>query len=182
MCFSSFYSNQCLKLFFSYVVVAFLFVISRRHRPTCFAFCLKYTHRKEYNGIECGKLWKIGSNIIFSTSCHGMAKKAMKKYMERKRRNGETEGGKMIQNDVEWYENVEWVRKRTKADILKYENGIIIQKNVLREEKKGTKFFSFRFFSISIFFPFPSSLTHLFQSHHETEAPEHQQSIQQHGK
>ena len=145
MCFSSFYSNQCLKLFFL-CCCCFLFVISRRHRPTCFAFCLKYTHKKEYNGIECGKLWKIGSNIIFSTSCHGMAKKAME------RRSGETEGGKMIRNDVEWYENVEWVRKRTEADILKYGNGIIIQKNVLREERKGTKFFFFRFFPFQFFF------------------------------
>jgi hypothetical protein len=30
-----------------------------------------------------------------------------KKAMERKRRSGETEGGKMIRNDVEWYEDVE---------------------------------------------------------------------------
>lgn len=119
-----------------FVLCSVLLFIHWQPTPQFFAsFLLPYSsfpfHYLRLSTNECGKLWKIGSNIIFSTPCHDCHERRRKKRLWKKRTESE-----VGLNEVKWTMVWEYSRVEKK----KYENGIITHKSGL-VEKKGEKWY-----------------------------------------
>lgn len=106
---------MCFSSFTSHFYIRFVLLFTHRHkRPhTIFTFLTLPAQISFFFfcfANECGKLWKIGSNIIFFTPCHGIAENGYEKkkyWVERLRRNVRVWGIRELKKVWEWNNNTQ---------------------------------------------------------------------------